>query len=210
MLRVTPLACAGLVVLLAGCEPSPVGPVNPGTPSNSWMNNPDNGNVRIARYTTGFAISWTDPTTGYRATHTTFPIGAEPDCGPQELLDPIEVQEVGTPDPDDYLSSWIHTNAKGDLWIIVRDLNTPGSCYGAALLAQGMGQLHLNDNDAIAWYPGSGRQNDNAFSYTAQGTLTGVDGKPAHYNGELHVVWDPQAGDPNTGKYIEHTQVNLK
>lgn len=218
MLRSTPITMALLVVALAACDSAPTAPTGAPGPSNgtspvagpnfSWNNNPDNGNIRIVRYQTDFALSWTDPRTGLRATHTTFPIGNEPDCGPQEVLDPIDGQDVGLADLDDFLRSWLHVHYDGELYIIVRDLNTPGSCYGAALVAQGMGRLRLNDNDAFAWYP-SGRNNDNAFSYQAVGTLTGVDGGRVHYNGLMHVVWDPQAGDPGAAKYIERTQVNV-
>jgi hypothetical protein len=197
-------------LLLLACGREPAAPAMGGGPSFNWMNNPDNGNVRIARYGTDWAVSWTDPGTGLRATHTTYPIPVgnipELDCGPQELLDPVDVQDVGLPDLNDFLATRFRSSVTGSLWIIVRDLGQPGDCYGATLVAQGQGNFRYTDNDVIAWYEGSTRRNDNAFGYMAQGSLTDVNGQTRRYSGLLRVVWDPQ-GDTH---YTEKAQVTIR
>jgi hypothetical protein len=196
-----------LVTLLLACENSALeGPSSsPPEPAFDWTNNPDVGNVRIARYGTYFAISWTDPQTGLRATHTNFPLGTEPGCGPGSDLDPLSQQDVGLVDPNDFLLSWLRTNLKGKVWIFVRDTNEPGDCAGDALIAEGIGSLHYVDNDPFAWYQpdGSTRQNDNAFTLMAEGRLTGVGGGTMEYSGLWHFAWDPQ----NWDFHAEQTQV---
>jgi hypothetical protein len=169
------------------------------------MSNPDVGNLRIARYGTFVAVSWTDPATGLRATHTNFALGTEPGCGPGSDLDPVSQQDVGTVDPNDFLLSWLRTNLKGKVWIFVRDTNRPGDCAGNALIAEGIGSVHYVDNDPFAWYQpdGSTRQNDNAFSVLAGGQLTGVGGGTLQYSGLWHVSWDPQ----NWNSHTEQAQV---
>ena len=153
-------------------------------------------------------LSWTDPKTGLRATHTNFPIGTEPDCGPQVDLDPMDAQDVGLPDVNDFLASWLRTNAKGEVWLIVRDVNQAGDCYDNALVGQGTATFHYVDNDVFAGYPpgNSLRQNNNAWGYTAEGTLTAVSGKEMRYSGHYRIVWDPQ-GFKNTNGSVE---VNLR
>jgi hypothetical protein len=175
-------------------------------PQYSFANNPDNGNPRITRYgVTDFAFSWTDPKTGLRATHTSFSLGTEPGCGPGETLDPLDAQDVGLADFNDILLSWAHTNMKGEVWIIVRDTNRPGDCAGNALIAEGLGKVHLTDNDVFAWYPeeGSIRNNDNSWGFMAQGTLTGVNGEKMQYSGHYRLVWDPQ----NQVSHVELAEV---
>jgi hypothetical protein len=169
------------------------------------MNNPDNGNVRIARYGTHWAYSWTDPRTGLRATHTTFPLGTESACGPTSALDPLSQQDVGLVDPYDFLLSWLRTDIKGQIWIFVRDTNRPGDCAGNALVAQGVGSFHYTDNDPFAWYPGSTRANDNTFGFMAEGRLTGVDGRALQYSGTNRISWDPQV--PGGELHVEVAQV---
>jgi hypothetical protein len=210
IMRILALAFIPLLLLACGQEPAAVAPNGP---EFNWMNNPDNGNVRISRYGTDWAISWTDLETGLRATHTTFPIGfgnppqPELDCGPQEALDPVAEQDVGLADANDFLLSWFRSNSKGQLWIIVRDMNQTGDCYGVALVAEGIGSFHYTDNDIFGWYPedGSIRTNNNAWGVMAQGKLTGVNGETIQYSGHYRITWDPQTPGGNT--IVEDAQV---
>jgi hypothetical protein len=190
---------AGVVMPLMACREEPAAPTRDAAPTFNFMNNPDNGNIRIVRYETGFAFSWTDPNTGLRATHTTFPIAdidgnPETDCGPQEVLDPVAEQDVGLlQDPASI--SRIRANVKGPVWIIIRDVNQAGNCFGNKLIAQGTGQIHYTDNDIFGAGPEGG--NTNAFGFMGQGTVTTVDGSRRHYNGALHYTFRFLGGDPN-------------
>lgn len=152
-----------------------------GALASDWMNNPDNGNLRIVRFEEEFAVSWSDASNGLRATHSTFPLG--PDCGPQEELDPLNQQIVGTIDPDDFFASWLRWHAKGSVWVTVRDLTQPGDCFGNRLVAEGWGELINTDNDLFGLAPGD--KNANAWGAMATGTLTAVDGSLFRYEGHF-------------------------
>ena len=148
------------------------------------MNNPDNGNPRIVRFGESFfAVSWTDPDNGLRATHTNFPIGVEPDCGPQELLDPVDVQNVGLL-VDPFFESQIRANVQGPAWVIVRDVMQAGDCYGNKLVAEGMGNVHYTDNDIF--FVGPEAPNANAWGFRGNGVLTTPAGGRVRYNGHSH------------------------
>lgn len=212
MLKVS-LAVLSLLLLGCGQETATVGPNDP---EFNWMNNPENGNLRVSRYGTDFLIGWTDPKTGVQAIHTTIPIEPAPGeapsyCGPQEALGFLERQDVGLPDFNDFYRSWLRSHAKGEVWIIILDTNAPGDCLGFAVIAEGRGTLHYTDNDAFAWYPleGSIRRNDNSFGYMARGKLTTVTGEELRYSGHVRIIWDPQAGPSGSGKRIEHAQVRI-
>jgi hypothetical protein len=192
-------AVAGVATLLIACQGEPVAPTRNAAPTFDFMNNPDNGNIRIVRHGTDIAVSWTDPKTGLRATHTTFPIpfngSPETDCGPQSALDPVAQQEVGLLVDPVFLSQ-IRANAKGTVWIIIRDVNQPGDCYGNKLIAEGTGELHYTDNDT--WGAGPEGGNTNAFGWMAQGTVTSVDdGSELRYNGALRYTFRFLGGDPS-------------
>jgi hypothetical protein len=161
----------------------------------NWMNNPENGNVRIERFEEEFATSWTDPRNGLRATHTTFPIpfmgAAEPDCGPQAELDPLDVQDVGLfIVGDEFFLSWLRRNEKGGLWVIIRDVNQPGDCYGNKLIAEGPGAMHYTDNDLFGVQEGD--NNANAWGFGGSGVLTTPDGQKLRYSGHARFTAGPQ------------------
>jgi len=187
------IALAAMGLFTFGCAESPTSTESAAldAPTLNWMNNPDNGNPRIFRYEDHLATSWTDPKTGLRATHTTFPIGNEPDCGPQGLLEPLDRQDVGAEDLNDFLASWFHSNAKGEVWVIVRDVNAAGDCYGNELVGQGTAAFHYTDNDVFSPFSNT-RNNVNAWGFTAQGTVTTVGGEELKYTGQMHAVYDPQ------------------
>ena len=181
------IALLALPFLVAACDREPVQSLAPfgGHLASSWMNNPDNGNPRIARFGDFFAVSWTDPGTGLRATHTNFPIGSEPDCGPQQDLDPVEAQQVGVL-LDPFFESQIRANVKGEVWIIVRDLNQAGDCYDNLLVAEGTGDVRYNDNDLFGVGPEA--SNTNAWGFSGHGVLTTPGGQQLGYDGHARFV----------------------
>jgi len=199
-MRVSILLPAALasVLLVACADQTPVEPASSSsatTPSFDWTNNPDIANPRIYRDETHWASCWTDPDNGYRACHSTVPLGGgtEPDCGLQAEGDPIEYQDVGLYDPDDLFSSWIHEIVKGDVFITIRDLNTPGDCFGSALVAEGWGTFMYVDNDIFGVGPEG--ENANAWRFKGQSnSLTAPDGSTVGYAG--HIGWrETAAGD---------------
>jgi hypothetical protein len=151
------------------------------------MNNEDNQNPRIQRYQQEeFAVSWTDPSSGLRATHTTFPIPfgnkAERDCGPQGRVNAVDVQDVGLfIEGDLFFTSWLRTNTKGGLWVIIRDVTQAGDCYGNKLIAEGPGQIHYTDNDVFG--VGGEDQNANAWGFAGKATVVTPDGRSLSYTG---------------------------
>lgn len=200
------------LVLVACTDQTPVAPIEDG-PVFNWMNNPDNGNFRVVRVQEHFATFWTDPSNGLRVGHTTFPL-ADPDCSPMGLLEPAAIQSIQDINEDDFLLSRLNELYHADdIFILVRDLNQPGDCFGAKLIATGYGSLRGNDNDLFAWYPFfvTGEENDrnnaNSFGYRAQGKLTAIDGTPMRYNGVYRFVWDPD-GIPPVEEVV--AKVNLK
>ena len=150
----------------------------------------DAGGFRIERFQTDFGFSWTDPSNGLRATHTTFPLPfmgqPELDCGPQEPLAQIDAQEVGLRDFDDLFASWIHANLDGRLWVIIRDVTQPGDCYGAKLVAEGWGNIRYVDNDVFG--VGEEDNNANAWGYSARGDLVTPEGTAVSYTGNFRAT----------------------
>jgi hypothetical protein len=174
-----------LLLSFVACDQQPVAPMADGGPAFSRM---DLNNSRVVRFQDHFATSWTDPTNGLRATHTTFPIPLfgvpEPDCGPQQDLNLINFKQVGTVDLFDFFASELHMKARGDVWIIIRDMNRAGDCYGVKLIAEGPGTIRYNDNDWLGVAPGE--KATNAWSFKASGTLTTPDGRELSYQGSAH------------------------
>ena len=176
-------------------------------PELNWMNNPDNGNIRIARFQEHFAVSWTDPRNGLRATHTTFPLG---NCGPQVDLDPLDVQDVGLfIDTDEFFLSWLHRNMKGRLWVIVRDPSQAGSCFGNKLIAEGWGEMHLTDNDLFGAGPDD--NNANAWGFGGRGTLITPQLNQLRYSGHARFTFTGKL-DADGFPIFDHEQffVNLQ
>lgn len=189
-----------LVVL--ACEREPVAPAQE-APAFDFMNNPDNGNVRIYRVADNdFAVAWTDPRTNLRATHWSNRFVVTPGCGDFEG-GPASRQEVGLFLPDDMFASQLRVNEKGPVWIIVRDLNQAGDCFGAKLVAEGWGQAHYTDNDAF--FIGPEQPNANAWGFTGEGALTAPDGSTRRYAGHLRFTVT------NDGTFrVERPQVTIR
>lgn len=192
-----------LIPLLAlACGQEPVAPVAAG-PSANWMNNPDNGNVKILRYGWDWTISFTDPDNGLRATHTTVPLAPGQACGPTGPVAMVEAQDV-VHGPLDLTSRWIEVGQAADIWIVVRDLNQPGNCYGRLLLAEGPGRMIYNDNDWYAFL--ATRANVNTYGQRGHGNLVAPDGRAMRYSGHSRCQWQPD-GVGGAGGCV--TEVNL-
>ena len=192
-----------IVVLLAlfvavSCDQQPVSPtgdqVVAEAPAFNWLNNPDNGNLKIYRDAFDWIECWSDAEgsgegNGLRACHGTFPLGGgtpEPDCGLQQFEAPASYQDVGSVDFDDFFSNVLKAHMQGDFWITIRDTNTAGDCFGDALVAEGWGQVTFNDNDVFG--PSSPGDNANTWGARGHGKLTAVDGSSVMYNGHYRVV----------------------
>ena len=200
-----PVFLLSLLVGLGSCDSSSsLAPAARGDPAFNWMNNPDNGNVRIMRFEDVFIVCWSDDENGLRACHSTIPLGdgTETDCGPQDVLDPVENQFVGLIDEIDFFASWLHANAKGRVWITVRDLTQPGDCFDNLLVAEGWGRAHYVDNDLFG--VGEGDKNANAWGFRAQGKLTTPDGGTLVYNGHFHGVFNRASDLKEFGKVSVH------
>jgi hypothetical protein len=183
------------VSLLVACSEQPTTTPETGIRSVAgpmaadFMNNPDNGNPRIYRNQVDFGVSWSDPTTGLRATHWTFE--AQAGCGdwPSGVMD---LQEVSS-DPTDFFASRVNANGLAKVWIKVRDTNQPGDCFGNLLVAEGPGTLHYTDNDEYAYVPND-RNSKDAYGFMGQGTLTTPEGRNVQYSGHWRSVYDPDVG----------------
>lgn len=196
------LSILSLLMVLVSCDRQPVAPLDGGTPDYNWMNNPYNGNLRITRFEDGFIACWSDATNGLRACHSTVPLGdgTETDCGPQSVLDPVPFQWVGVIDPIDFFASWLHQNARGTVWITVRDLTQPGVCFGNRLVAEGWGTAQNNDNDLFGVAPGD--KNANAWRFAGRGTLTTPAGAAVGYHGHIQFVFSNAAGFKELGAQV--------
>lgn len=155
-------------------------------------------NATVYRSDVHWASSWNDSQSGLRATHTTVPLGnpTETDCGLTEPGDPIGRQDV-VRDAGGFLPR-IHRIVKGDVWIIVRDLNQPGDCFGATLVAQGPGKLLVRDNDVFGGI--SGGENMNTFGWHGHGNLTTPDGSSVTYAGHLIMTYDGENVNTRSAK----------
>ncbi|MDH3292501.1 MAG: hypothetical protein OEO20_17115 [Gemmatimonadota bacterium] len=184
------LRLALLPLLLIACtDTQPVAPIEDG-PVFNWMNNPDNGNFKVYRAEFDWINCWTDAENGLRVCQGTVPLGggSEPDCGLQQDEAPASYQDVGTY-VGDVPESWLHAHMQGDAWITVRDENTPGDCFGDALVAEGWGRMSSNDNDVFGTDDGA---NANTWRFRGQGKLTAAaDGSRVMYNGHWQIVCWP-------------------
>jgi hypothetical protein len=183
-----------LLLSLLACEQQTTSPMADLAPSFAAADVDKN---LVLRYQDHLAASWTDPSNGLRATHTTFPIPdgdvAETDCGPQADLAMIDFQQVGAIDPIDFFQSDLHLSANGPVWVIVRDVNQIGDCYGAKLVAEGPGEIRYLDNDALGATPG--QPSVNSWGFNARGTLTTPDGHHLEYQGNSRFVAKATSGE---------------
>jgi hypothetical protein len=187
-MRTITLAAAmltGSILLPACADTNATAPLQ--APSFNFMNNPDNGNVNIFRFEDAYVICWTDSKSSLRACHSTVPLGdgSELDCGPQAELDPVAFQGVVP-------FETIRQILQGPVWITVRDLDQPGECFDALLVAEGTGTLNGTDNDLF--FDESGGQNANAWGWSASGTLTTPAGTETGYSGHARFVFNEKAG----------------
>jgi hypothetical protein len=143
-----------LIVLLAfvavSCDQQPTSPVNDQAvvenPTFNWMND-HGGSLRVYRFADDYAACWTGRT-GLRACHATVPLGggAEPDCGLQVVAEPGAWQDVLIKEDAWEDLDRMATHFTGGVYITVRDLNSPGDCFDAELVAEGWGSVVALDN----------------------------------------------------------------
>jgi hypothetical protein len=193
-----PLVVVLALFVAASCDQQPAAPTADQAvaeaPAFNWTNNPDNGNFKVYRDAFGLRFCWSDPDSGLRVCHATYPLGEpEPDCDLQQVEAPLAYQDVGWLDPDlGFCDYDIKVHQQGAVWITIRDTNTAGECVGDALVAEGWGKIRINDNDACGVEPDD--PSVNVWSFRAQGKLTAVGGETVNYNGLAHYSWSHAAG----------------
>lgn len=195
------LQLALLPLLFVACSyQAPVEPIEEEGPAFNFINNPDVGNFKVFRGQFGVLFCWSDPATGLRACHSTHPLG-DPDCGLQSVEDPIDWQELLI---NEETFRYI-ANAVGEVFITVRDLTMPGTCFGNALVGEGWGRFHYTDNDEFGSVVRGGA-NTNAWGFSATGDLLTPLGAPLKYSGHARFTWNP----PEDEDYREHSlKVNV-
>jgi hypothetical protein len=193
-----------LLLTLGACEQQPATPSTEVLPAFAAASLDKN---MVLRYKDHFATSWTDANSSLRATHTTFaiPFGDPPqmetDCGPQADLATIDFRQVGVVNPLDFFASELHLNANGPVWIIVRDVNQAGDCYGVKLIAQGPGEIRYLDNDALGLSPD--QNSANSWGFIASGTLTTPNGRTLNYEGAARYVVSVRNGEETFTPAVE-------
>jgi len=181
------LRLALLPLVFAACtEQATVAPIDDG-PAFNWMNNPDGGGLRVYRSADHYAACWSDATNGMRACHATVPLGqgSEPDCGLQADAEPGAWQEVLA--REDVYEDWdrVLTHFQGDVYITVRDQNSPGTCFDSELVAEGWGAITHLDNDIY----GTVEPNTNTWGASAHGALMTPGGEKVQYSGHFRAMW---------------------
>jgi hypothetical protein len=190
-LTLVPLLC------LIACDRQPAEPMLQAVHSTPALAGAaDAGSLRVFRYQDAIGWCWSDNTNGLRVCQATFPLGGgtpEPDCGLQSEIAGAAYQTVTLPDGIRELN-----NAKGVVWITVRDLTRPGVCFGNQLVGEGWGTLHYTDNDG----PGTADPNADAFGFMGSGTLTTPSGHTLQYSGHDRVTF-------SATHFHEDAQVNV-
>jgi hypothetical protein len=184
-----PLALALVSFLAVSCDQQPVEPTGDvavaTTPTFDWMNNPDNGNIKVYRESTDYVLYFFDDELPLAAIHSTLPLsvfgGPEPDCGLQVAGDPISYQDVSSFKEEEFCDNDLHAVLQGDVWITILDVSTPGDCLDNALVAEGWGKLIGTDNDICGTNPD--QPGTNSWSFKGQGMLTAPDGSKVAYSG---------------------------
>jgi len=180
-------------LLVLACDREPLAPARSHEVAANYMNNPDNGNLHIWRNQYGgIAVGWTDPSSGLRAHHYTEPV-VNGTCGTAGPTSALDWQEIVWPDSIDFYASRFIANARGEVYIIVMDRLTPGTCFGSQEVAEGWGTMHFLDTDEISWYPND-RHNVDSFGWSVHGVLTAPDGSSVRYDGRAHQSYNPDTG----------------
>jgi hypothetical protein len=165
------------LLFLVSCDGQPAEPALQAVhPTAALAVAAEAGSLRVFRYQDAIFWCWSDNTNGLRACNATLPLagGTEPDCGLQSDIAGAGYQTVALPDGIREIN-----NAKGVVWVTVRDLTRPGACAGNRLVGEGWGTLHYTDNDGA----GTVDPNADAFGFMASGTLTTPSGITLTYSG---------------------------
>ena len=171
----------------------------PGSPANSFSNNPDNGNPRIFRFNNGASFLIVDDDANLFSLQSgrdflfLSTLGPPP-CREATFLSFEDIQRI-LHDPDDPNSAMIKEIRQGkDIFIAVFQgpLETVSDCDDliSRLLGQGRGNFTNTDNDMFQFLREDRTNNHNAWGLTAQGTVELLGGGSAHYNGLSKCVWD--------------------
>lgn len=185
-------------LFLLACGEEPATPTLEQGPSFNFMNNPDNGNPRIARYGDVFGLLIVDET------HGLFSLQAAWDrqfgcVGTPEIYTLMDVQDI-LENPDDPAAGRIVdlVQAQGIYIAVYQDYDAwAASDFDCAdlfarKLGEGTGKVIYTDNDLLVYLrPNS---NANAYGFTAQGAVSLVGGGTAKYKGVLRCVWDGEDG----------------
>lgn len=162
-------------------------------PSFDWMNNPDNGNVKIYRSYEDFTLCISfDNLPNIRACHSNLPLGGEePDCGLQQAEAPNSYQDVSSFKEDEFFDNDFHMVRKGDVWVTVRDQSQAGDCFGDALVAEGWAKYVGTDNDIF----GAGDdKHTNSWSNSFTGKLMTPGGEEVSYSATGQHLWSVKKG----------------
>jgi hypothetical protein len=189
MRRRIPLVLALVALVAVGCEQQPVDPTGDvavaAAPVFDWMNNPDNGNIKVMRSSSDFVWYWFDDELPLAAIHSTLPLddvfGGPQACGLQGPGEPVSIQDVSSLKEEELCDNDVHEVLKGEVWITIIDVSVPGTCLGSALVAEGWGKLSSTDNDFCGIGPGE--RGTNSYSFKGQGMLTAPDGNKVAYSG---------------------------
>jgi hypothetical protein len=190
------LALPLVVVLFAACgREAPTAPEKSLAPSLSFINNPDNGNPRIIRYTTGVGFLQIDPKT--RLFSLQAATNRQMGCNvPPQFISLMDVQDI-LHNPDDPLAGQINELIIGkDIYIAVYQGWDEWAAGGfdcndlfARKVAEGFnGNFRYTDNDLFTFL--RDHNNQNAFGFVSQGKLNRVGGGTAQYNAIGKCVWD--------------------
>ena len=192
-----PLVVALVTFVAVSCDQQPVEPPADQVaeaPAFNWMNNPDNGNVKIYRSYFDFTICiGFDNLPDILACHSTVPLGSDPesDCGLQQAEAPLSYQDVGSFNEDEFFDNDFHMVQQGDVWVTVRDQSQAGGCFGDALVAEGWAKYVGTDNDIF----GAGDDtHTNSWSNSFTGKLMTPGGEEVSYSAMGQHLWSVKKG----------------
>lgn len=176
-------AAALLPVVLAGCSE----PMHDeaAAPSLDFTNGPTSPGPYIIRSEGWFGYGHADYRRGVSATY-----GFDPVELCQGTYDPelVPIQEIGVPQDVDRFIALQRGPVSAQVWPF-----TDFDCtlfLNNAPLATGLVQLVYTDNDFLAWLRDP--TNQNAWGWTAGGTLTRPDGSQAELQAVIRLVYDSQ------------------
>ena len=181
------------VALLVACNDQATAPeANTPAVAANFMNNPDNGNLKITRVGGSYWwIAWDDGR--YEAWHITGPGGAGMDpavCGRGPDWPYFTASQMVWPNQEEWWTSIVHSHDIGELWVVILDTQTPGDCLGMAAVAQGPARFQAIYTDVLSGWFGfeNGRANSWVANFKSNGDLTDPTGRTVRYSGHLKLT----------------------